>query len=241
MFMIQAPLDAARLMRFSRQAGHRLSPGDDFGYALHAWLAAVWGGSAPKPFRLLENRRGHRLLAYSSQSAAELRDLAAAAAEPSAHAVCDWEALEDKKMPSAWQAGQRFAFEVRACPVIRRGRERDAFLAALDQAKENQLQPPGRVEVYLDWLERRFSDRPGGRAAELIRDRLDLKGFRRVRTLRRSIKGKPDGRIVERPDALFTGELVIRDPAGFADLLARGVGRHRAFGFGMLLLRPGRT
>jgi len=30
----------------------------------------------------------------------------------------------------------------------------------------------------------------------------------------------------------------VRDPTGFAALLARGVGRHRAFGFGMLLLRP---
>jgi CRISPR system Cascade subunit CasE len=30
----------------------------------------------------------------------------------------------------------------------------------------------------------------------------------------------------------------VADPAAFAQLLARGVGRHRAFGLGMLLLRP---
>ncbi|WP_083761830.1 type I-E CRISPR-associated protein Cas6/Cse3/CasE [Alkalilimnicola ehrlichii MLHE-1] len=41
-----------------------------------------------------------------------------------------------------------------------------------------------------------------------------------------------------RPDALVTGRLTVRDPDTFATLVARGVGRHRAFGFGMLLLRP---
>ena len=36
------------------------------------------------------------------------------------------------------------------------------------------------------------------------------------------------------------GILAITDPTAFADLLARGVGRHRAYGYGMLLLRPAR-
>jgi len=35
-----------------------------------------------------------------------------------------------------------------------------------------------------------------------------------------------------------TGVLQVRDSAAFAALLARGIGRHRAFGFGMLLLKP---
>ncbi|MEE8524028.1 MAG: type I-E CRISPR-associated protein Cas6/Cse3/CasE [Thermoanaerobaculia bacterium] len=46
------------------------------------------------------------------------------------------------------------------------------------------------------------------------------------------------GAVPERPDALLTGTLEVTDPDAFATLLARGVGRHRAFGFGMLLLRP---
>ncbi len=43
---------------------------------------------------------------------------------------------------------------------------------------------------------------------------------------------------VQGPDAVFTGLLQVRDSAAFAALLARGIGRHRAFGFGMLLLKP---
>jgi CRISPR system Cascade subunit CasE len=36
------------------------------------------------------------------------------------------------------------------------------------------------------------------------------------------------------------GELTINDADAFARLLAGGVGRHAAYGFGMLLLRPAR-
>jgi CRISPR system Cascade subunit CasE len=34
------------------------------------------------------------------------------------------------------------------------------------------------------------------------------------------------------------GALEVRNSEAFANLLARGVGRHVAFGFGMLLMRP---
>jgi CRISPR system Cascade subunit CasE len=37
--------------------------------------------------------------------------------------------------------------------------------------------------------------------------------------------------------ALVTGTLRVGDAEAFRALLARGLGRHRAFGFGMLLLR----
>jgi CRISPR system Cascade subunit CasE len=38
----------------------------------------------------------------------------------------------------------------------------------------------------------------------------------------------------------FHGELVIKNPELFAERLAKGVGRHAAYGYGMLLLRPSR-
>ena len=39
----------------------------------------------------------------------------------------------------------------------------------------------------------------------------------------------------------MSGTLRVTDPAAFAAGLARGIGRHRAFGFGMLLLAPPRN
>ena len=47
------------------------------------------------------------------------------------------------------------------------------------------------------------------------------------------------GAASEGPAALMRGTLVVGDdPAKFAELLRCGVGRHRAYGFGMLLVRP---
>ncbi|MCY4060014.1 MAG: type I-E CRISPR-associated protein Cas6/Cse3/CasE [Gammaproteobacteria bacterium] len=34
------------------------------------------------------------------------------------------------------------------------------------------------------------------------------------------------------------GVLVVRESDAFAQLVRRGVGRHRAYGYGMMLLRP---
>jgi len=68
---------------------------------------------------------------------------------------------------------------------------------------------------------------------------ISIVGFRRVKVFRRDRgKGHSNKRGIEKPDVIFSGELVIRRPIEFGDLLKRGVGRHRAFGFGMLLLRP---
>ena len=34
------------------------------------------------------------------------------------------------------------------------------------------------------------------------------------------------------------GTITIVDPGKFTELVAHGIGRHRAYGYGMLLLRP---
>jgi CRISPR system Cascade subunit CasE len=40
------------------------------------------------------------------------------------------------------------------------------------------------------------------------------------------------------PDLTVRGQLRIKQPLAFQALLARGLGRHRSFGFGCLLLAP---
>jgi CRISPR system Cascade subunit CasE len=37
---------------------------------------------------------------------------------------------------------------------------------------------------------------------------------------------------------LLRGQLMIGNPIAFQDLVRRGLGRHRSFGYGMLLLKP---
>ena len=99
------------------------------------------------------------------------------------------------------------------------------------------LAPEGadRGVVYTDWLRERFSDA----GADL--DHAQLDAFHLSTVLRRS---SPDDtgrrRLLDQrgPDARFSGRLTVREPERFGAALGRGLGRHRAFGFGMLLLRP---
>ena len=86
-----------------------------------------------------------------------------------------------------------------------------------------------REEVYSDWL----SDRLTRRGARL--EEASLKSFQRVRVVR-----KLRARTSEGPDAVMRGTLSVTDPGEFAGVVAHGIGRHRAYGYGMLLLRPAR-
>lgn len=219
---------AAWATRFGLTAG-----GDDLGYALHTLLVAAFGESAPKPFRHFGDVRG--LLAYSEHDADRLQ-LAAQMAAPDVHAVLGLERFATRSFPTEWAAGRRLGFELRVRPVLRtrEGRERDVFLAEIDKRSVPEADL-SRESVYAEWLGRELAR---GEAANV--ERIQLDGFRLAASLRKgsAAEGRRPAQRVAGPDALFSGELTVRDPTGFAALLARGVGRHRAFGFGMLLLRP---
>ena len=90
--------------------------------------------------------------------------------------------------------------------------------------------PHSREEVYAGWLAGQLNE---GQGVSLALSQTKLVSFQRTRSFR-----KLHARYVEGPDAVMRGVLTITDPDAFAQLLARGVGRHRAYGYGMLLLRP---
>lgn len=160
-------------------------------------------------------------------------------------------AFEAKPMPRAWGVGARYGFEARLRPVVRYGpqvlaarkaagaqgkTERDAFLVALERRDaaggDHHTDPLERDVVYRAWLEQRLLP-----AAAL--DRLRLVSHRRIETVRAAgTSGARPRRRFEGPETVVEGVLEVADPAAFAALLARGVGRHAAFGFGMLLLKP---
>jgi CRISPR system Cascade subunit CasE len=224
-------------------ARHRLlDTSGDLGYALHGLFRAVFGEHAPRSFRYLDAKQG--LLAYTSLSAAELGQ-AAALAPPDAAAALGLGAtyshpgLNVRPFPMQWPAGHVLGFDVRVRPVIREGhtgKERDAFLAAVEKSAGIAVD---RSQVYSQWL-RESLGRQGG--AELIDVTLDR--FRLLDVMRKTQKIDTTEarrrRAVSGPDAVLTGHLRVTDSAAFCELIARGIGRHRAFGFGLLLLRPAR-
>ena len=230
--MIRADI---RVQQFQRWMGSRRL--QDADHAMHCLLTECFGELAPKPFRAIFPRGCAKgtLYGYTTADADALRDAAGAFACPLQSQIIPAASLDGKTMPVEWAAGQRLGFEVRIRPTRRLKRpsgaeqrrtvERDAFLMqALDDTKETR----SREEVYKEWLRERL--RKCG-AAGL--ESATLQSFQRIRAYR-----KRNANHIEGPDALMRGELTITDGAAFANLLKMGVGRHRAYGYGMLLLRP---
>lgn len=221
--------------------------GVDEGVILHHLLGETFGPAALQPFRLLVAQGGQAatLYAYAGEDAAGLRQAALASLTPGQQAVIRLDRLRSIPRPaSVWREGQRLGFDVRLRPVVRlrhdiagrteagepvslrKGAEVDAFLARSLRAEADGPAPAGREAVYLDWLAERFAG-----AAQLEPETTRLAGFRRQVVIR-------NGRRLEGPDATVHGTLIVTDTHAFAGLLAAGIGRHRAYGYGMLLLRP---
>ncbi|MCW8165009.1 type I-E CRISPR-associated protein Cas6/Cse3/CasE [Verminephrobacter aporrectodeae subsp. tuberculatae] len=218
----------------------------DLGDALHGLLRAAFGQAAPQPFRYLDEHQG--LLAYTPLDADAMR-AQVALADPLAAQTLGLGANDQhagyrlRPFPTHWPAGQVLGFEVRLRPTVRAAKgERDAFLHAVEQA---QGAPLNRQTVYVQWLREHLAPREGAArepwqgAVELLDD-VHLAGYQRQKIVRRtqamSAQAARHGHVSDGPDALLKGHLRVLDPAAFAQLLARGVARHRAFGFGMLLL-----
>ena len=249
--LVRVPIDTPALARWAGERGWVRRRGNftdfDEGRALHHLVDEVFGPGALRPFRLLvpPRRRSGYLYAYSALDADALCTASRVQSLPDHLGVLSPDRLQGKAMPNDWHAGQRLGFDARVRPVRRltknlegpsgligkKGAEIDAFLVAA--LRRHPGQPDGmagegrtREAVYLDWLAERLAPAAGleGPSSRLAR-------FRRVRVARG--KSGPEG-----PDATIHGTLTVSDPDSFAALLARGVGRHRAYGYGMLLLRP---
>ncbi len=252
LYMIHAPLDLRALNLWAVQRGLIGRGAFDEGAVLHRLLSALFGKGVVQPFRLFtpERARHASFYAYAPEDETALAETARSVGAPDELAVLSPDALQSKPMPAAFPAGRRLGFDIRIRPVRRTcrtladprnttrptvaaGAELDAFrLEALTRFPDGGL-PDGtgmiaagrsREAVYADWLAERL--RPGARLVDA-----HLTAFRRSRAMR-------TGRPIEGPDATIHGTLEVTDPAAFGRLLAGGVGRHRAYGYGMLVLRP---
>ncbi|MEO0792726.1 MAG: type I-E CRISPR-associated protein Cas6/Cse3/CasE, partial [Pseudomonadota bacterium] len=243
--------------------GRETDAGFDAGRALHHVLDETFGPSMLKPFRLMVPRERDfgSVYAYTGKPKDDLLAIVAQTAVPefAVDRILRLAGLDTKPMPETWTSGKRLGFDLRVRPVSRirnalpnpntkqpaykPGSEVDAFLIEAQRnypddrprlvdgtptASGMTLAGRDRPAVYCDWLATRLDG-----IAELDHVRTDLTAFQRTRVSR-------GGASVEGPDATFHGELTITDPDRFHALLARGIGRHLSFGFGMLLLRPPR-
>jgi CRISPR system Cascade subunit CasE len=242
-----------------RRDGREIESGLDEGRALHHLLDETFGPGALRPFRFMvaPGKAHGAIYAYSRQSKEALLTTARETAPPEGGRVLGLDRMSTREMPVSWTPGRRLAFDIRIRPVVRvranladprkpgavyrAGAELDAFFVEAQrshpegrprivngqpQASAMVAAERTREAVYRDWLAARL-----GTAAMLDPERTTLQRFERTRVARAG--GAPEG-----PDATIHGELEVGDPAAFARVLADGIGRHRAYGYGMLLLRP---
>lgn len=257
--MVYLPFSYRALGRWAGSRGMVRGGVFDEGYALHVLLATVFGKAALQPFRTFRPAKASKgtLYAYSDLEKAELRNAAQAVAPPDCADVLELGRLRTKLMPTPLPVGVRLGFDIRVRPVrriardirdtqaarkvIRKGSELDAFrLELLRQSPDGWRaatkvsREPGselsREGVYGQWLAERLAG-----AAEVDVESCRLASFRRCKTIRGSGPG-PEG-----PDAVLHGECTVRGADEFAARVRKGVGRHRAFGYGMLILRPPHT
>ena len=245
--MLQLVAEPRWLAAWSRAAA---IPGDDAGYLLHAALRAAFGMLAPQPFASFagDAARPLKILGYGTADEEALRAALETPREPILAKLFPARSIHSKLMPTSYRAGAVYAFEVRACPIVRTrrpdgsgSRELDVFLHRCLAMPDEPLR---RETVYVEWLQAKLAE-GGGRATAARVHRLDQAPLVRRRhgmaadgPARRLSAHGGGRRAARRPDVTFRGVLEVIDPERFAGTLARGVGRHRAFGYGMLLLRP---
>lgn len=247
--LIRIPIDLNNLARWAGQRGKSVgfdSTAYDKGRVLHHLLTETFGKETFKCFRLLVVNRAKtgNLYAYSPLGVKDLQANSAIYGMPEHLSVIGVDSIEGKSMPENWRKDQRLGFDLRIRPVrrimkelnlgkdkVKRGAELDAFLIEAKRPFSHSSSSKyerglTRQAVYLDWLIERASD-----VVEIDRNNTKLNSFIRSKILR----GK---KTIEGPDVIFHGNLKIKDPLEFTQLLEKGIGRHRAFGYGMILLRP---
>jgi CRISPR system Cascade subunit CasE len=223
---------------FMKQRGLQ---GRSKGYVMHSVLAELFGDQAPPVWE----SQGHSVLAYSERGLDRLRAVAELKAPPRLYRRCVWADCAGKPMPSV-PAGADVGFEVQCVPTVRKasdgvgenadgerrtwheGQELDAFLSTA--WKRGQGAEVERSAVYWNWTEERL-EQNGARL-----DALTLADFC-VQKMTRRDHGR-GFREIKRPVATLTGRLTVADTDAFEGLLLSGMGRHTAFGYGMLKLEP---
>ena len=214
--------------------------GDDDGlYATHHALRKMFGDNAPQPFHAVLSGPEPHVVGYLDAKRAGLLASTEGEGDVVLRRVFS-EPVRTREMPVVWEDGARLSFRLRGRPVVRYSDE-----AADLVEKTTGWRPPAEVDVVVAasrktgtpadpsetcraWLERRLGD-----VASV--ETFVLKDYRQVSS-RRSSHG-PDGRIlVPGPDATMAGILTVGNGEEFGRMLAKGIGRHCAFGYGMMMV-----
>ena len=221
----------------------------DRDHALHRILIETMGPLAPRPHRVFfpnNPDKAATLYGYTQANADALRAMAQACANPLQTEVLPPDSIMTKPMPTNWRQGETFGFDIRVRPIRRfkrntpprpkpggpyprrTSREIDISLHINQERRAHNLPRLPTGTLYVNWLQTLFADQGG---AALITDATSIHSLNQTPTNHK----KPSP--ILGPDLVIQGALTVTDPSAFQRLIASGIGRHKTYGYGMLIIR----
>lgn len=232
--MVQAEINTSELGRWMGSRGLT-----DLDHAFHCFQKDVLGELAPRPFRLIIPRKSSQgvMYAYTHAREEELQEAIATFGTPDQLRAMPPLGIRTKDMPSIWRPGRELGFEIRIRPIVRknlrkenRATELDAYNLAVRETPEGETKPMRR-ETYAKWLEHQLEKQGGATMNPGI---ALMVSFQKIRSHR------GNGNTVLGPETVMRSIMTIRNPEKFQQMLEHGIGRQRAYGYGMILLKPQR-
>ena len=230
LYLMHAEVDFSNMLRWSSEARH-----SDTDRTAHCLMMESFGSAySPKPFVFKmahpNGSRAGKVLGYTRHDAEELVRAAAREQRLAHAAVLKPDTIRTVPVPDQWSEGQKVAFEIRIWPTKRSSNrdpdphERDYYLGAPEGAV--------RADVYCQWLADALR-RQGALLANL--EDMSMTSFSLRRVKRNRSSAWQTG-----PDVTVRGSATVADPDRMLPALEHGIGRHKGYGYGMLLLHNGR-
>ncbi len=146
--------------------------------------------------------------------------------------------LESQPYEPALAAGDRLGFVLRANPVVavprpgqKRGHRADAIMHAkskMEQPQRKTFSAADASAIAVDWL----TQRSAANGFEVDTSATSADGYLQVR-----VAHKPDEPPIQFSQIDMSGVLTVRDPTLLRSVLTKGIGKARAFGCGLMLIR----
>ncbi|KSB17546.1 CRISPR-associated protein Cas6 [Salmonella enterica subsp. enterica serovar Hillingdon] len=187
-------------------------------YVMHQWLWDLFPGGKERQFlyRREELQGAFRFFVLSQE-------------QPATSAIFD---VQTRPFTPALSAGQILRFSLRANPTIcKNGKRHDLLMEAKRQLR---AQEDGRdiwsyqQQAALEWLARQ-----GEQNGFILREG-SVDAYRQ-----QQIRREKSRQMIQFSSVDYTGVLEVNDPELFLKRLAQGYGKSRAFGCGMMMIKPG--
>ncbi|NRF56064.1 type I-E CRISPR-associated protein Cas6/Cse3/CasE [Citrobacter braakii] len=187
-------------------------------YVMHQWLWELFPGGKERQFlyRREELQGAFRFFVLSQH-------------QPVASATFD---VQTRPFAPALSAGQTLRFSLRANPTVCKGGKRhDLLMEAKRQLKaqgDSREIWPYQQQAALNWLTRQ-----GEQNGFTLREG-SVEAYRQ-----QQIRREKSRQLIQFSSVDYTGVLVVNVPAFFLQRLEQGFGKSRAFGCGMMMIKPG--